>query len=778
MLKMKQHLTSSVADSSLNLRRNARGYVLVEAMLVCIGIGFLAIASISLQETLTRSQSKVSVDTQLSEVRRMILENLNNPGVWNNLVENPENGIKACLASTTSKTFGECDYTNAKKISLDVSSGSRLRLDPSDETLGFDMNLTNCNGFGDDKISAAACPFRATMLWKPLCTILGDCQQAVIDVSIEADPRFESLYNFAAKTFSFAVKKNLALKRSIALPDSRQLSFIVNPAQPKKLEVYFIVDNSTSLRDNREMLGNGMATFVEAMKGMDVQYKVYTTESTALAASYAFPHEMLEGSENFDFAPGRYAMHDGTFMDTMFSWAPDKPATGSYKSWTSKMQLKKDFAEQSGLNLNQTHDQTDLTAIKTGLTQALVNAETVAGGSAEAGLCTLARILYDTGPNAPVAIGENALFVILSDEDDSSFQQYGSGHKVCMGDVGVLEKTTKDETVWCDSSKETCEGANLYIRYPYIEATVVARLSMGDSVYQTGDNVVCSSANGACGAAGATRACSAAELPTNGWTIDSCEVRNIYSLKEVYLPLYKTKSPGNVVPDLCSNRDASFKHDGTTFSNVRDFMQRAGDLAADQIPADLSTPSCDMSNFKSVNGVYPAFKILASDMPFTQSNGINQKFLAETQLLYQKIPSRLRELYGKKGYGLFSVIHDKPKDTTAGCTMDPSSGSYGTNYKSVQTASDTPGNLFSVCESDYSTSVKDMAIRAKQIVKDSFILEDFDSNLEMIYSVKIEREGNSIPVSASDYGLVGKSLQFRSGLVTAGDNILVVINAK
>lgn len=760
-------------------RRTQRGYVLVEALLVTVGIGFLAVASISLQDTLTRNQAKVSIHSQLSEMRRMVMENLNNPGVWEQIVQNPENGIKQCLSDSDEV----CDYRPPKAIGLEVSAASKLYIDPKKPEIGFGMNLEGCETFELKESPATACPFQASLLWQPICSVGGDCKQVEVSVDLKADPRFEKLYSFSSESYSLKIKKNVSLKKTEMVPGSRTLSFKADSSAPKAVKVFLIVDNSTSMTDNRETMAKGLESFVEGMKGYDVQYYVYTTESIVNAIWNYYPYideTELSPTRVWDYGPGIWTMPDNSTKPGRFDWMT--VPSQKFKRWDGRIQLAPDMGQRWNLDLHQDANETNLAGIKATLTKIMRDVENPKA-DLEGGLCTMAHILNDTGPNSPLKPGDSAIFLTMSDEDDVGFTNDGGYSTICPGNIGVRPN---DESLvhhaHCDRSRpETCDSMQISLRKPdkYYK-TLYFQWKQKDSVWDAWADTCESFVKGECGETGTEMACTRAEVPwadPDGWKWNNkCTAKVQRSTQEEWWLLdRKDLDSGNVNPnkDYCTQ---PFTYKGVNYTDAKDFAVRFGKI--DLASLHATKPTCWLNFYTHEPFQEAQWAILNSEHETGNDLWDWKKYQKPMETLYASIPGKLRETFGQDGYGVYTVVHDKDRDASAGCVLAEDSGSYGSKYKDVLLATDTPGNLISVCQDNYSASIEHMRTQAQQIARDTYVLDPFDPNTERVYSVQVQRGGAPLILTKADYGISGSNVQFKAGFIQGSDQITVVIVPK
>lgn len=767
-------------------RQTQRGYVLVEALLVTVGIGFLAVASISLQDTLTRNQAKISIHSQLSEMRRMVMENLNNPGVWEQIVQNPENGIKQCLSDSEET----CDYRPPKEIGLEVSAASKLYIDPTKPEVGFGLNLEGCNTFRDKEAAATACPFRASMQWQPVCTVGGDCKQLEVSVALIADERFEKLYSFSSESYSFKIKKNLDLKRTEMIPGSRTLTFKADSSAPKAVKVFLIVDNSTSMTDDRDNVAKGLESFVEGMKGYDVRYYVYTTESIQVAGWTHYPEKnSLSVTSALEFGPGAFTLPNGSVQQGLFDWVT-VPGQ-QFRRWDGKFQLAPDMGSKWGLDLHQEANETNLAGIKANLVKVLRDVENAKADN-EGGLCTIAHILNDTGPNSPLQPGDSAIFLTMSDEDDAGFSGEGGDRTICPGVIAVHPNDdTAIHRKLCDIKKtpDKCLTLQISLRKPdKYWKTAYFEWRKADSIRKDWVDLCESLIPGACGPTDSTVACTRAEIPwetPTGWTWNnSCYAETKGYTQEEYWLLDRADFSlddrdvnGNFIAKNEHYCFQPFTYKGVKYKDAYDFGKRFGGIKdSDLHPTDAW---CWL-NFWAHEPMHEAqWAVLGSTRVPSNDVWSRPKFEKPMNDLYASIPGQLRDKFGQDGYGLYMVVHDPERDALAGCpVLDPNSGSYGSKYRQVLLASDTPGNLISVCQDDYSVSIEHMRTQAQQIARDTYVLNPFDPNTERVYSVQVQRGGVPLILTKADYGISGGNVQFKAGFIQGNDQITVVIVPK
>ncbi len=796
---------------------NTKGFSLLEALMMVGSLGLLGMAVVDFQMFSYRNINRQKYGKQLELMRSMLYSSLEHPAVWQSVIADQDNLFVLCEAPkyVTKKTGkvlvyptidpsaptdkSSCPYQTATSLRIPPTSADSLPIvNTTSPQHGFDMNLQPCTSFtGSD----SSCPFRAEVKWTPIChSDSHRCTQAKVAVAFKANQDLMQAAGVNPSQYDFQLSKNAELGQEVIPPTQRSLSVPVTTTTTasvpgSELKVFLIVDNSVSMKDNLEQMVKSLGTFVDSLKGNDVSYYIYTTDSLhKINDAYPFMNQKLSPTKAFGLASGTFKFTNGVTVERAFPWA-DYNTSDYFKQGLTKpdfegtIALAKDYAEQNGGRLIQkaTHGASQLSSLKSRIVQLVTDMPT--GSSDESGLCTLKRILRAQGSVAPVKTGDKALFVVMSDEDDAvRAYQHACSEKLVEDNEYIA--TGSVGTGVCNPATQSCTFFNA--RFPKkinrSYGTISATGRSVDKVVQTKGGH-CFGYDLSCGPVG-SRPCNEAERnqmmsmgSMKGLNLESC----IYTasakidIESQVVKIHENQVQG--FSDSVNYCSSSLQIGGVSYSNVVDYL-----VKTNQFPAGADSSSCSTSWGMEIASsgyvrsdrtikIYDSNQIL-TDYSVPLRGALPMDGAVDIGLnALMNIPSDLDKMFGQDGYALFSVIHDEKLDKAAGCSMGSSSGSIGKTYKQVQLATNYPNNVYSICDASYKAPVERMIMIAKQMISNSIEVTSFDPGVEEIMGISIQRNSEAIQVSKSDYQVVGTNLILKPGLLVAGDLIKIQLES-
>lgn len=179
-------------------KKQNRGFTLVEIM---VATGILLVGTMGLMTFVSAvKQMKTKTDTaELLIAKRAALMNvINSPKAWSQVVADGSNPSLACLRyndSTSSNPGAQhaaCDVSSAKGY-LNISDGTldadgtRLYLASTSATKGFDLQGATCNNF-DDTSGSGTCPYKYKVYWQAACSNgASSCNNPLVRISLQLD---------------------------------------------------------------------------------------------------------------------------------------------------------------------------------------------------------------------------------------------------------------------------------------------------------------------------------------------------------------------------------------------------------------------------------------------------------------------------------------------------------------------------------------------------------------------------------------------------------------
>jgi hypothetical protein len=151
----------------------------------------------------------------------------------------------------------------------------------------------------------------------------------------------------------------------------------------------------------------------------------------------------------------------------------------------------------------------------------------------------------------------------------------------------------------------------------------------------------------------------------------------------------------------------------------------------------------------------------------------------------EKLHKKATELFGADGYRAVAIIRDAEKDkekdrdgNVPPCPKQDLSFSYGTKYREFAALPPTPtssqsiGSVHSICSADYSPVLIEIRKFIRKVLASPRINLDVKKG-ETIVNVHIVRDGVRSLVRSDKYKIFAGFIEFNSGVLQPGDQILV-----
>lgn len=369
------------------------------------------------------------------------------------------------------------------------------------------------------------------------------------------------------------------------------------------------------------------------------------------------------------------------------------------------------------------------------------------GSQQEQPICTLLRTIGQT----PTTLPKHAVFVVLTDEDDTSSPDVClAGYEASM-QVGNLSAPKEN----CDSNcPEYSYRAYRHYQEEHLEFTCLPVDDKGTSHPEqaTRKSLVTNAVLYSCGgdAGPPSRTCSDAELGKAGvecgagTVVRDCTYTCADAAGTTECALVRTDNK----TDLCTQ---AFDENGVHYANMADYCAQ-------------KRPGAKWDRCY-VTGQKPRVTDAGTASYQTERN--TPLVSAKSTLdMIQSFRSSADRLIGKGNYSVETIVLDPAFD----CPLH-SGQSYATNLRTLASSN---SDVFSLCD-DYAPAIERIATFADYLVQTTFAL-DLD-DYEAVESVVVtQKKGQQRTVASSGYSYdrAAKLLRFNAGVLTAQDESLAV----
>lgn len=745
--------------------KSESGFSLTEALISSALLGAVFLSVFLGVEKINTHQKTNSQLQSIELIKNSLYSILNNPVAWENTVNDPVNAVFSCT-----------------KTSCKEASGVIKRVRTSNNSIYFED--TGVNGFSANGKSCVTTPAKPD----PNCFVSAklkvsficdkDCKSPLAKV----EGLFYTLNGASVNlghTFNFQIIK--AMNTDPCGLGCKTVTF--DPAlavkkedslEATELKIVMIVDNSSSMKAAQEYLNTGLKSLFAKLKSLNIKSKIYIYTTTQLGDESMFP--VADRNTYYRWEDKYGVIKEGTEE-------PYKAAILDYE-YTSRPLL---LPPAGGKELTLTEDMpsTDYENVISELDKILTSNEGIStnGSSDEQGLCTVAKTLFDNGPNAIFNPGDKTLFLIVSDENDisetSCFAQttesrdcddkYGGMYSLygCHYQPGSQRAETCDHVeykIYEDNS--THFTANRQIHYQCTKSVIKDGVEVIDDDYKdrTGRKYVgrCADEPYRCIEADITQI-KDVENDCNGENdaITSCRVSCWeYNRKPL---VYLDTNKDTMAYDLTktSFTDSS----GAKHANLFEYMEKKypGRTFLRNTYSNYGEkwkPYCKTQPEKTVS--------------YQELYGLdpNETSLKET------IKVKADELFGTDGYSMSLIINDSDLNAAAGCSLQGEQ-SYGTEYKSIADSLEIKGAVSSICSKDYSNALENVSQFAQKVAneaKKTIVMEEGEM---LIKITSKDKNGNDITLSTPEhYTVNGLVITFKNSFISESTHPVDVHIAK
>ena len=521
----------------------------------------------------------------------------------------------------------------------------------------------------------------------------------------------------------------------------------VTIARPVPFDVVIVADNSDSLSWSRNSLSAGLANLLSRVHGHEARFFVLTTtqygKSSQAAVSPITGKDLVGWKDSVTGSP--YLNEVTTYVQTCVdgegapTTCPKMPRNYSM-SWkvTGKWEFKMPAAVAA---ITADMDDTAIVAQQKRIADTIL-ALGGGGSQQEQPICTLLRYI---GQDAS-ALPKHAIFVVLTDEDDTS------PAAVCLGGYQATQQVTPTTTVTpCTSNCPVYE----YSMYKRSEEERIAFdcVPVDDKGKEHPESTTARTlvTNPAARCDGATTfACSEDDLRRAGiecgagTVVKNCTHSCGTSAGSFSCVLKRTDD----TIDLCTQ---PFDERGVHFENMADYCTRTSSVGA-------GWESCRKDGWRPV-------AVDAGSASYTEST----KPLVTAQTTSQMIStfkSKADDLIGKGNWFVEAIV----LDPSFGCPLNPGQ-SYAVNLRALASSA---SDVFPLCQ-DYAPAIERIATFADYLIQTTFPL-DLDKYEAVESVVVVSKQGveRTVPASSYEYDRTAKLLRFSAGVLTAQDDSLSV----
>jgi hypothetical protein len=521
----------------------------------------------------------------------------------------------------------------------------------------------------------------------------------------------------------------------------------VSITRPVPFDVVIVADNSDSLSWSRDSLSAGLKDLLARVHGYEARFFVLTTTqygaSSQAAVSPITGEDLVSWRDSVSGAP--YANAVTTYNQTCVdgngaSTTCPKPPHTLTDSWdvkgTWQFQMPPAVAA-----ITPEMDDTELGVQQKSIADAVL-ALGGGGSQQEQPICTLLRYISQS----PTALPKHAVFVVLSDEDDTSPPD------VCLASYDAYQQKVVFSSVLCDSN---CPEY-VYMTYrpneeEHLNFTCVPVDDKGTTHPESAtQKSLVSKLNAQC-VGEAARDCADTELTKAGiecgagTLVQNCTHTCVAVASVLQCQLSRTDNK----TDICTQ---PFDQNGTHYANLADYCSRSGSLGT-------GWSQCE------VVGIKPSTADGGTGTSYSETKKplVSAKNPAD---MIQTFKSSADRLIGKNNYSIEAIV----LDPSFSCPLN-SGQSYASNLRSLASSA---SDVFPLCE-DYAPALDRIATFAEYLIQTTFPL-DLDEYEDIDSVVVTTKRGAQRTVTATSYSYdrEAKLLSFSTGVLTAQDDSLAV----
>jgi hypothetical protein len=521
----------------------------------------------------------------------------------------------------------------------------------------------------------------------------------------------------------------------------------VTIARPVPFDVVIVADNSDSLSWSRDSLSAGLKNLLGRVRGHEARFFVLTTTqygaSSEAAVSALTGKPLVSWQDSVSGAAYANAMttynqvcEDGNgarmacpkgVLDLTQGWK----VTGTWQ-----FQMPPPVAA-----ITPTMDGSRIAAQQKLIADAILG---LGGGGSqqEQPVCTLLRYLGQD----PAALPKHAIFIVLSDEDDTSppddcLASYEAIHQVGLSGSKVACDSNCPEYVYILNRRNQEERLS-FACVPVDDKGNAHPEQATQKTLVTKPNTTCSSSTPvACTDAEVARAvgeCGA------GYVVNPC-ARSCAEGKS-YVQCNLSRSDNKT--DLCTQ---PFDQNGAHYANLADYCSRTTGASGWEPCSFMGLkPSTGDGGTASARSEHTTPVVVAKS----------------TAEMVSSLKDTTDRLIGKGNYSIEALVFDPAFN----CQLHPGQ-SYATNLRSLASS---PRDVFPLCE-DYAPAMDGIVSFAEYLIQTSYSLAlDEYEDIDSVLVTNKQGEQRTVPAQSYSYDRTGQTLGFNVGTLTAEDQTLAV----
>lgn len=154
----------------------AKGFTMVESLVAVAIVAAMVTGGATMVNAGLSMKKKSKILTNNMNLRKRIIETVNNETAWGNTVLNTSN--MGCLRDRTACTAG-----SPQSFSLRTDTNIPIT-NPASGSLGFTEDLLPCNSY-DQTNGNGACPYKVDLQWQAICSssVSGSCLNPQIEIN-------------------------------------------------------------------------------------------------------------------------------------------------------------------------------------------------------------------------------------------------------------------------------------------------------------------------------------------------------------------------------------------------------------------------------------------------------------------------------------------------------------------------------------------------------------------------------------------------------------------
>jgi hypothetical protein len=535
--------------------------------------------------------------------------------------------------------------------------------------------------------------------------------------------------------------EEVACSRSVSLTG-------VTIARPVPFDVVIVSDNSDSLSWSRDSLSSGLKNLLGRVRGHEARFFVLSTTqygaSSEAAVSALTGKDLVGWQDSVSGAAYANAMTayeqvcvDGSGARIECPKGPLSLAQGWKVTGTWRFQRPPPVAA-----ITPTMDASQIAAQQKLIADAILG-QGGGGSQQEQPVCTLLRYIGQD----PTVLPKHAIFVVLSDEDDTSppeacLASYEAIHQVGLSGSKVVCDSDCPEYVYLVNRRNQEEHLDFFC-VPVDDKGTAHPEQATQKTVVTKPSTMCSSSSTAVACTDAELARATGECGA-GYLVRSCTRSCAEGKSYVQCNLSRTDNK----TDLCTQ---PFDQNGAHYANLTDYCART--------TGGTGWETC------AIMGLKPS---TADGGTSSSSSEHTSPVVAarNTAEMISSFKNTADRLIGQGNYSVEAVV----LDPTFNCPLHPGQ-SYATNLRSLASSAH---DVFALCE-DYAPAIEGIVTFAEYLIQTDYPLAlDAYEDIDSVLVTNKQGEQRAVAAQRYTYDRSGGTLRFEVGILTAEDEKLAV----